>query len=375
MYKIVQVIPALGWGGAQVFCLQLCNQFASDPDYDVTLISMYDYKESAHLPKTRLHSRVKFITLGKKKGWDYSLFFKMYKLIKKLQPHVVHTHMHTSFYCLPAYILNRKNKYRKVHTLHSMALIDNPSWYGRLAYKYFFGAKIIQPVCISEEGKKSAGKFYGKSIDTLIENGSAPAVKTSLFESTATTLCQLKKDEHTKILLNVARINKIKNQKLLLQVMQTLQEKNINVVAVILGECVEQDKHLYEELLKIKPGNTHFLGKVNNVSDYCLLTDAFCLTSLQEGLPISLLEAFSAGLIPVCTPAGELAHIVEKNTGFLSKDFAHDSYLQAVTDYLETCEHRVNELKSNCIDLYKKKYSIQSCAGMYEQLYKNHLSA
>lgn len=371
MYKIVQVIPALGWGGAQVFCLQLCNEFASNPGNDVTLISMYDYKESVHLPKTRLHSRVKFITLGKKKGWDSLLVFKMYRLIKKLQPHVVHTHMHTGFYCLPAYLLNRRKKFKKVHTLHSMALIDNPSWYGRLAYKYFFSAKIIQPVCISDEGKKSAGKFYGKSINTLIENGSAPAIKTSFFSETAATLSKLRKDEHTKILLNIARINQVKNQKLLLQVMQTLQEKNMNVVAVILGDCVEQDKNLYNELLKIKPANTRFLGKVNNVSDYCLLADAFCLTSLQEGLPISLLEAFSAGLIPVCTPAGELAHIIEKNTGFLSDDFTHDSYLKAATDYLDTCSQRINELKQNCTELYKRKYSIQSCASQYEQLYKN----
>ena len=43
MYKIVQMVPALGWGGAQVFCIQLCNELAKNPGYEVTLISMYHH--------------------------------------------------------------------------------------------------------------------------------------------------------------------------------------------------------------------------------------------------------------------------------------------------------------------------------------------
>ena len=66
MYKIVQMVPALGWGGAQVFCIQLCNQLAEYPDYNVTLISMYDYNAEKHLPLSMLDKRIKFITLGKK---------------------------------------------------------------------------------------------------------------------------------------------------------------------------------------------------------------------------------------------------------------------------------------------------------------------
>ncbi len=50
MFKIVQMVPALGWGGAQVFCIQLCNELATYPDYEVTLVSLYDH-QSNHITK------------------------------------------------------------------------------------------------------------------------------------------------------------------------------------------------------------------------------------------------------------------------------------------------------------------------------------
>ena len=81
-------------------------------------------------------------------------------------------------------------------------------------------------------------------------------------------------------------------------------------------------------LVANKPPNVYFLGKVTNVSDYLLCADAFVLTSIFEGLPISLLEALSAGVIPVCTPVGGIINIVTKNIGFLSEDVSKDAYSQ-----------------------------------------------
>ena len=91
-----------------------------------------------------------------------------------------------------------------------------------------------------------------------------------------------------------------------------------------------EDKNIYDELIANKPGNVHFFGKVSNVSDYLLNADAFVLTSLFEGLPISLLEALSAGAVPVCTPVGGIINIVTKDIGFLSEDVSTDAYLKAL---------------------------------------------
>lgn len=367
MYKIVQVVPALGWGGAQVFCIQLCNQLAEYPGYHVTLISLYDYKAEKHLPLSMLDKRVKFISLDKKPGIDVSMFKKIYKTLKDIEPDVVHTHLHAGYYCFYAYY-KLKHPFKKIHTLHNLAKEDAPL-HGRKLYKYCFKRNIIHPVTISEEVHKSAVAEYGSFIKTLINNGSNAVLPTSVFAATKEKINQFKKDASTKILLNVARITRQKNQQLLIECMQRLEEKNVNAVAIILGDYLPEDKKIYNELIAKKPGNVYFLGKVTNVSDYLLCADAFILTSVFEGLPISLLEALSAGAVPICTPVGGIKNIVTKDIGFLSDDISADAYSKTLEDYFNTSNTELNRIKQNGKRLYAQEFSIQSCTAKYDALY------
>lgn len=369
MYKIVQMVPALGWGGAQVFCMQLCNELAKYPDYDVTLISMYTYDEKKHLPLSMLDKKVKFISLGKKPGIDLKMFSKIYKTLKNIKPDVVHTHLHSGYYCFYAYF-RLKYPFKKVHTLHNLAKQDAPP-HGRKMFKYFFRRHIIEAVTISDEVHKSALEEYGSYIKTLIYNGSDEVKPTALFNQTKEKINSLKKNADTKVLLNVARISKQKNQKLLLDIMSELTGEN--VVAVILGDYVADDKSIYDELIANKPNNVHLLGKVTNVSDYLLNASAFVLTSTFEGLPISLLEAMSAGAIPVCTPVGGLRSIVTKDIGFLSEDVSKEGFLEAVKVYLNADEAIIQQLKNNGKALYNKDFSMQTCAAKYNALYHSSL--
>ncbi len=365
MYKIVQIVPALGWGGAQVFCIQLCNELAKHSDYEVTLISMYTYDEKKHLPLSMLDKKVKFISLGKKNGIHLKMFLRIYKTLKQIKPDIVHTHLHSAYYCFYAY-LKLKCNYKKVHTLHNLAKQDAPP-HGRKMFKYFFKKHIIEAVAISGEVYKSALEEYGSCIKTLIYNGSDEVKPSVAFNETADKINSLKKNPATKILLNVARITKQKNQQLLLDVMRTFE--NQNVIAIILGDYLAGDKMIYNELISNKPGNVYFLGKVANVSDYLLCADAFVLTSTFEGMPISLIEALSAGVVPVCTPVGGIINIVKKNIGFLSEGVSKDAYIKALQSYLNADASTIQNLKNNGKELYNKEFSMQTCAEKYNALY------
>ncbi len=370
MFKIVQMVPALGWGGAQVFCIQLCNELANYPGYEVTLISMYDHDPSVHLPLDLLDKRVKFKTLGKHSGPDYKIFSRIHKLLEELQPDVVHTHLHTGYYCFLAYLRMKGRIFKKIHTFHNLVKKDIP-WYGRRAYYYFFKKNIIHPVSISEEVYKSAVAEFGSTIKTLIHNGSIPVTATAAINEVTATVNGLKKNSDTKVLINVARISKQKNQQLLLDCMRTLETEHANVIALILGDYTPDNKSLYDHLVQHKPANVHFMGKIKNVGDYYLNADAFVLSSIYEGLPISLLEAISAGVIPACTPAGGVVNIVNKDTGFLSKDISFSAFLDTLKKYLSTGKEEIERMRSNCKKLYEQEYSMESCASRYNELYKS----
>jgi glycosyltransferase involved in cell wall biosynthesis len=179
-----------------------------------------------------------------------------------------------------------------------------------------------------------------------------------------------KKNSGTKVLLNVARISKQKNQKLLLDVMHMLQEQN--VIAIITGSYATGDKNIYDELIANKPANVFFTGNVTNVGDYLLCAHAFVLTSAFEGLPLSLLEALSAGVIPICTPVGGIINIVTKDIGFLSENVSKDAYLKALDLYFKTGEAIIERLKINGKKLYNEEFSMQTCASKYDALYHLH---
>lgn len=362
------MVPALGWGGAQVFCIQLCNELAKYPGYDVTLVSMYHHKPGKHLPLEMLDKSVKFVTLGKRKGPDPKIFVRIYKLLQEIKPDVVHTHLHSGYYCFLAYRRIKDYTFRKIHTFHNLVKRDAP-WHGRKAYKYFFKKGIIQPVSISDEVHKSALQEYPGCNIVQINNGSDPVKPTANFEDATSAIEKLKLNADTKVLINVARISKQKNQQLLLECMKTLEQQQKNVIAIILGDYVPDDKKIYDNLIAQKPGNVHFLGKVTNVSDYLLNADAFVLSSIFEGLPISLLEALSAGIVPVCTPVGGLINIVTKDIGFLSADVNYESFLAALNAWLNVSPDVLEQLSKNGKALYRKEFSMESCAAKYNALY------
>lgn len=364
-FKIVQMVPALGWGGAQVFAIQLCNELVKNPDYEVTLVSMYHHTES-HLPIKQLNPRIKFRSLGKHRGFDFKMFGAIKRMIREEKPDVVHTHLHAGYYCFDAFINVTEFPFKKIHTLHNLAQKESP-FHGRLAYNFFFKRHIITPVSISEEVLKSAQKAYDGSAKTLILNGSYPVKASANFDQVKEKINGLKKNSETKVLLNVARICKQKNQLMLLESMKQMQDENI--IAIVLGDYLPDDKAIYDELMANKPDNVHFMGKIQEVGDYYLLSDSFVLTSIFEGLPISSLEAMSAGIIPICTPVGGLKNIVTKDIGFLSDDVSATSFTKAIKQYLALTPSELSLLQQNNKSLYQQKFSMESCMAQYDKLY------
>jgi len=251
----------------------------------------------------------------------------------------------------------------------------------QVLYKYFFQRVIIHPVSISEEVFKGAVEEYGDCIKTLIHNGSVPVQPSSKFQSVTETINSLKKNKDTKVLVNVGRIYKVKNQQLIIDTMKILEAEGENAIALIIGDVLakdhpgylQEDEELYDQLIKNKPNNVHFIGKVNNVGDYLLNADAFLLPSLYEGLPISLLEAMSAGAVPICTPVGGLLDIIKPDIGFLSKDLSIESYLAALKAFLHSDSTTIEKLKANCRAVYQNEFGMKSCAAKYNKLYHNHV--
>ena len=91
------------------------------------------------------------------------------------------------------------------------------------------------------------------------------------------------------------------------------------------------------------------------------------MSSIREGMPISLIEAFACGCIPICTPVGGLINTIENGkTGYLSKSVSENDYYFSVMSYLE---NKDQIKKEDLIQYYLTHFSIEECVNKYLSVY------
>ena len=197
-----------------------------------------------------------------------------------------------------------------VHTIHNDAKQEESSQLMRFRKKLLLRLKLVHAVTISQESQTSCLKYFGIN-SSRIENGTRQITKSQVFEKTQQEIDSYRLDKNTRVFVNIARVSVQKNQEMLLEAMACLENKN--VILLIIGRQTE--KQYYQSLLSSKPKNVHFLGPRSNATDFLYLADGFVLSSKWEGMPISVIEAFAAGCVPICTPAGGVVNMIGKEFG------------------------------------------------------------
>lgn len=369
--RILQITPSLNNAGAERFVVDISNQL-SKLKHDVTIISLVGDFSSFYLSK-EINEKIKLIFLKKKKGFSFKVFNLLNTYIKKNNFDIIHTHTRSLNYISLPNLINSKNKI--VHTMHNDASKESSSKIIRLYRKQLFKNKFVYPVCISEVSQESFKKIYNIK-SKMIKNGSRKILKSKKYILAKENIKKFKINNQTKIYVNIARISKQKNQQLLINVFKKLKKESINAVLIMIGgPKTEKNKKVYEQMKKDAPKNIFFLGELDNATDYLFFSDFFCLSSLWEGMPISLIESFSTGCIPVCTPAGGIKNMIYDNiNGFISDDFTYESYVNKIKESLSLGNSSVKQMKKSGLNSFEKNFSIKNCALNYEKYFHEILT-
>ncbi|MEC5147436.1 glycosyltransferase [Chitinophaga sp. 212800010-3] len=361
--KIVHIIPSLVKGGAERFVVDLCNELAIRGNCEIYLISLFDNDLTATFLE-ELSSGVIYHSLKKKKSFDPLVLIKLTKLLSKIKPDIVHTHINALEYAVCYKMANKKVAY--FHTLHNDAYKECDSANVRKIRKWLYAESLIKPVTISQASSSSFRECYSLANDCLIENGRTP-VKEPIVRKKREELFPVD-TAGAFVIVNVARIAPAKNQALLIDAVNRFNiENEKKCFLFIIGSVI--DKQLYKELLLKKTDQVYFMGSQKNISDFLYAADIFALSSIFEGMPISLIEALAAGCVPVSTPVGGIMEMLENGkTGFLSNDLSLDEYYKAISMGLKTIDKTA--IKQNCIQEFNNKYNIAITAEKYMRLYE-----
>ena len=122
------------------------------------------------------------------------------------------------------------------------------------------------------------------------------------------------------------------------------------------------------EQLRIEK-NVIFLGYRKDTANIIAQVDFLVQPSLQEGLPLVPIEAFSLGKAVVGTDIDGISEIVTHMKNGILVPAANEETLAEAIDYM--CNNDLAEMEKSAFETYKKRYTFDAFANNYISYYKS----
>lgn len=358
--RILHFTQDMSAGGVEAIICNLLNEMVKG--HDVTLGTIYTInKEQVY--EQKLDADIKRISLGKtSQGFSAKLLVKLFKFIKYGNYDVVHIHGWFYYFLLPVLFLHKKTTF--FYTIHSDAKMENTpiDWKIFKLKRWCFRKKIIHPITISSPSRQSFTDLY--RVDSkLIYNG----VKRYLGGYSSSNY-DYKITDLTKVFIHPARISKEKNQMILVKVFDRLIKEGYDVVLVIAGQI--RDKGIFDQLQPYFSNRIKYIGVRSDIPNLMSYAYGFCLPSIWEGLPVTLLEALSTRCIPVCSSVGGIVEVVKNGyNGFLSKSSSEEDYYEVMKVAVDIDEVTSLQIANNSLNSFEH-FNIINTAKNYIEYYK-----
>lgn len=361
--RILQIHTDLRSGGIEAIVTGLCNEMIKR--HELSFCSIYEPNEHDAFFQI-LDKRISVFTTHKKTpGGNVKYLWKIYRIIAKGNYDIVNMHGCFYYYMLSIFLLH--NKISFFYTVHSDAKRENVRWDMKLfgLKSWCFKKNWIHPITISLESQRSFFELY-KLPSRMIYNG-APIPNVRYVD-----MSKYRITSNTKILFHPGRITEAKNQCMLCKVCSRLQREGYDIVLLLAG--TKQDENIYTNLQKYFSDRIQYLGERKDIVSMLSVSDALCLSSIWEGMPVVLLEAISVGCIPVCTPVGGVPEVIRNGeNGFLAKSIDEEDYYIALKQFLNSDRNTIDRMKNRCLESFKT-FNMENVALKYEEYYSEILS-
>ncbi len=296
--RVLQIIDSLEPGGAERMAVSLANELSSCVEKSFLCTT----RKEGLLLKT-LDAKVEYLYLKKKSRVDIPALLRLKKFVKINDINIIHAHSSSYFYAtllkkmLPKLILiwHDHNGNRVQTSTKQMAILKKSS-------RYF------DAIIAVNEDLKSWSETHLKSKFVIYLKNFVSATKVS------EDVIQLKGVEGKRIVC-LANLRVEKNHILLVDAFKIVRQKVSDATLHLIGGLDDSTvvlplkRHLEENEIE----GVYFLGKQLEVASLLGQANVGVLSSVFEGLPVSLLEYGMCNLAVVCTDVGECKKVLNIN--------------------------------------------------------------
>lgn len=368
--KIVQVINSLASGGAEVFTSQLAVELARQGN-DVTLLTYAGVLDNKgkDLEKFLIENNVNVFHFNRKSNGFINKFINPYFFLKKrineIQPDIIHAHLQLSDIYVSLINLQSFKKYKIFRTIHnSRGLTRFPDIIDKLLFASY-NANIACSEYVRDNYKISS--LRPKLIS--IPNGIDLTLIDNIKESKSIIRSNLNLPNDKTIFINIGRMNGIppnnislKNQDFIIDSLKKFKDDN-RILFLFIGDGPLR-KSFEEKVDTI--GLNHiikFTGSVTSPYHYIKAADICVMPSINEGLPISLIECVCSGLFSI-TSNIEAFKPFDTSSVYKLKEFSKKELSNQILNVLDNKELYI-KLGDDNISYYRDKFHIKYVANKY----------
>ncbi len=173
----------------------------------------------------------------------------------------------------------------------------------------------------------------------------------------------------------VGRMTGVKDTGAVLEIVRAARERGVDAVACMVGDGPDREplEELAHELGIAR--STYFVGYQPDVAGYYRLFDAFLLPSVNEGTPVSAIEALASGTPVVATRVGGVPDVVRDGLdGFLVEPGDVEGAAERLATLASDPELR-RRLGASGSAYVRERYSVSRLVDDVDMLYRSLLAS
>ena len=356
--NVIQIVLSLECGGLEKMVIDLASRLNNEK-FNNIICCLDNFGNLADQARDK---NIEVIMVKRRPGADFLLPLRLAYILKKKKANIVHTHNPTPLFYgtlaawlarVPVLINTRHGRERRIRKRFIWAMND-----GIVAISEDAKRELIKSNKLNSE--KIRIIYNGTDIDRYSCKKNGSIIKKSLNISPSDF-----------IVGTVARLSPEKDQITLLKAFSKIVELGYAVKLVIAGDGVLRvELENFCKDLNIAD-NVLFLGFREDIPEIVNIFDVFVLSSVTEGISLTLLEAMAEKKPIVATNVGGNPEVViDGLTGFLVPSKNPDAMSEAVIKLLLDKElaARMGEEGGGRVE---KKFSLSRMSTEYGKLYED----
>lgn len=364
---VAHIVYRLDVGGLENILVELVRNLPRD-EFRHVIICIADYTDfSARLPED-----VPIHALHKPPGLGLGMFARLWWLLRRLRPDILHSSNLAALECQPVAALSGVPA--RVHAEHGWDMADldgsNPK-YRRL--RRWLSPWVHRHVSVSAHLAQYLTESVGVPRERVrhIVNG----VDTQRFRPRDIAGDGEARD--TFVIGTIGRLTPVKDQQTLIAAFAGLRERIPErfpaLRLVLLGDGPEAERLRGQVATADLETQTWMPGNRNDIPEQLQKMDLFVLPSLAEGIPVTVLEAMASGLPVVASRVGGLPELIDDGvTGTLLEPGDPDALCAVLAGYAEDPGRACRE-GARARERVETTFGLPRMIGAYADLYRSLL--